>query len=273
MRLGLVLRPGTEADDARVAEQHACALVAVDTDRGGAFPAAAAVAVATRHVRVVVPVHLGTDHPVTLAEDVAVLDNLSGGRVVALVDTGDLDAEAAAEDLALLRASLRARPVRHQGPRWQVPAGIDGHEAPEAVEVTPKPVQVSVPLWLTGAAAPALASTGGVVLLASGTVAPDATADVQPALLEVGGTEASLDADRDAIVALAAAGATHTLLRAPDPNVAAPLVARFLIPEVGMTGFPRVVAETMLPPEWPGPARYVGGPEDRGAGLGEGVRA
>lgn len=273
MRLGLVLRPGTEADDARVAEQHACALVAVDTDRGGAFPAAAAAAVATRHVRIVVPVHLGADHPVTLAEDVAVLDNLSGGRVVALVDTGDLDAEAAAEDLALLRASLRARPVRHRGARWQVPAGIDGHEAPEAVEVTPKPVQVSVPLWLTGATSAPLAATTGLVVLGSSVAHLDADADVQPAILDVGGTEASLDADRDAVSALAAAGATHTLLRAPDPVVAAPLVARFLIPEVGMTGFPRVVAETMLPPTWPGPARYVGGPEDRGADVVKGARA
>lgn len=273
MRLGLVLRPGTESDEARVAEQHACALVAVDTDRGGAFPAAAAVAVATRHVRIVVPVHLGADHPVTLAEDVAVLDNLSGGRVVALVDTGDLDQEAAAEDLSLLRASLRARPVRHRGARWQVPAGIEGHEAPDAVEVTPKPVQVSVPLWLTGAAAPVLGASSGVVVLADAAVGPDAMADVQPALLEIGGTEATLDADRDAVVALAAAGATHTLLRAPDPTGAAPLVARFLIPEVGMTGFPRVVAETMLPPTWPGPARYVGGPEDRGADVVKGARA
>ncbi len=265
MRLGLVLRPGEEAGDARAAEEGACALVAVATDRGGAFPAAAAVAVATRHVRIVVPVHLGADHPVTLAEDVAVLDNLSGGRAVALVDTGDLDAAAAAEDLALLRAALRARPVRHQGERWRVPAGIEGHEAPEAVEVTPKPVQVSVPLWLTGAVAPAVGPAAGVVVLAGGGVAADPTADVQPALLDVGGSEATLDADRDAVVALADAGATHTLLRAPDPTVAAPLVARFLIPEVGMTGFPRVVAETMLPPAWPGPARYVGGPEDRGA--------
>ena len=69
-------------------------------------------AVVTDYVRIVVPIRLGTDHPVTLAEDIAVLDNLSGGRVVALVDTGDLGPEEAAEDLGLLRASLGARPVK-----------------------------------------------------------------------------------------------------------------------------------------------------------------
>ena len=46
MRLGLMLRAGSEAEDARVAEQHACAFVAVDTGPGAAFPAAASVAVA-----------------------------------------------------------------------------------------------------------------------------------------------------------------------------------------------------------------------------------
>jgi alkanesulfonate monooxygenase SsuD/methylene tetrahydromethanopterin reductase-like flavin-dependent oxidoreductase (luciferase family) len=275
MRLGLQLRRGREAEDARVAEDHACAFVLVDADAGGAFVAGAAVAVATRHVRIVVPVHLGTDHPVTLAEDLAVLDNLSGGRVVGLVDTGGLTVEEAAEDLALLRASLGARPVRHRGARWNVPAGLDGHEAPESVHVTPKPAQIRLPLWLTGTAAVSLAHQAPHAdpLLATSSEEVDADAPVQPAILGIGGTEASLDRDRDAIVALADAGATHLVLRAADPVAAAPLVSRFLIPEVAMTGFPRVVAEAMLPPAWPGPARYVTGQQfTAGSGAGEGQR-
>lgn len=261
MRIGLQLRPGREAEDARIAEAAACAFVGVDDAVRSPIVAAAAVAVATDLVRIVVPVRLGTDHPVTLAEDVAVLDNLSGGRVVALVDTGALGPEEAAEDLGLLRASLGARPVRHRGARWQVPAGLEGHEAPESIQVTPKPVQISVPLWLTGAVASGLDVAGGALpVLADATAAVDPAIEVQPAVLVIGGTEATLDADRDAVIALADAGATHLLLRAADPAAAAPLVARFLIPEVAMTGFPRVVAEAMLPPSWPGPARYVPAP-------------
>ena len=259
MRIGLELRRGHEPADARIAEAHACALVALDVDPGAAFVAGAAVAVATRHVRIVVPVHLGSDHPVTLAEDLAVLDNLSGGRVVALVDTGTLSVDEAAEDLALLRVSLSARPVRHRGARWQVPAGLEGHEAPESVHVTPKPVQVRLPLWLTGTAAAGLGAAALLdePVLATTPAEVDAAVPVQPAILAVGGSEATLDADRDAVVALADAGATHLVLRAADPALAAPLVSRYLIPEVAMTGFPRVVAEAMLPPDWPGPARYV----------------
>lgn len=259
MRLGLLMRRGSEAGDAASAEAHACAFVMLDADPGAAFVAGAAVAVATRHVRIVVPVHLGSDHPVTLAEDLAVLDNLSNGRVVGLVDTRELSVTEAAEDLALLRMSLSARPVRHRGERWQVPAGLEGHEAPESVHVTPKPVQIALPLWLSGDVAVKLAAghARDLPVLTSSVDGVDAAAPVQPALLAIGGTEASRDADREAVVALADAGATHLVLLAPDPTVALVQVARYLIPEVAMTDFPRVVAESMLPPGWSGPARYV----------------
>lgn len=264
MRLGLLLRRGSEADDAASAETHACAFVMLDADPGAAFVAGAAVAVATRHVRIVVPVHLGSDHPVTLAEDLAVLDNLSNGRVVGLVDTGDLTIIQAAEDLALLRMSLSARPVRHHGERWQVPAGLEGHEAPESVHVTPKPVQIDLPLWLSGDVAVQLAADHArdLPVLTASVDGIDAAAPVQPAFLAIGGTEATLEADRVAVVALADAGATHLVLQAADPMVALAEVARYLIPEVAMTDFPRVVAEAMLPPDWPGPARYVAAGRD-----------
>lgn len=259
MRLGLLLRRGSEAGDAASAEAHACAFVMLESDAGAAFVAGAAVAVATRHVRIVVPVHLGSDHPVTLAEDLAVLDNLSNGRVVGLVDTGELTVTQAAEDLALLRMSLSARPVRHHGERWRVPAGLEGHEAPESVHVTPKPVQIALPLWLSGDVAVQLAADHArdLPVLTSSVDGVDAAAPVQPAFLAIDGTEASLDADRDAVVDFADAGATHLVLQAADPTVALARVARFLIPEVAMTDFPRVVAESMLPPGWSGPARYV----------------
>lgn len=273
MRIGLQLRPGHEREDGRVAERAACAFVGIAGDARSPVVAAAAAVVATDLVRIVVPIRLGADHPVTLAEDVAVLDNLSGGRIVVLVDTGSLSAEEASEDLALFRASLGSRPVQHRGVRWQVPANLEGHEAPDSIQVTPKPVQISIPLWLSSSVAPGVHVAGGPLpVLATSMAEVDPSVDVQPAVLEVGGTEATLDADRDAVIALADVGATHLLLRVADPSAAAPLVARFLIPEVAMTGFPRVVAEAMLPPIWPGPARYVSAPRADKDGLEEGGR-
>jgi alkanesulfonate monooxygenase SsuD/methylene tetrahydromethanopterin reductase-like flavin-dependent oxidoreductase (luciferase family) len=262
VRLGLVLPVGREAEAARLAEAAGCALVAVDTGAGEAFVAAAAVAVATRSTRIVVPVHLGADHPVTLAEDVAVLDNLCGGRTVALVDTGDLDAAAAAEDLDLLLAGLAARPVQHVGPRWRVPAGLPDHRAPDRIQVTPEPVQIEVPVWLRGAVAEDLDARHP--RLATTLAAVDPTRRVQPGRFALGGRPDTLEADRDLVVAWAGAGATHAVVEVPDPAVALPVLARHLAPEVAMPEFPRVVAEAFTPPRWPGPARHVRwGPEEQ----------
>ena len=260
MRLGLALPVGDEAAAAAAAEAAGCAAVLVEAAGGAAVPAAAAAVVRTCLVRVAFPVRLGSDHPVTLAEDVAVLDNLSSGRIVAVVDTGDLGPEEAAEDLSVLLAALTPRPVRHDGPRWRVPAGLEGHRAPDRIEVTPKPVQVEVPVWIRGAAADALDPALPRLVADRGRVDPERR--VQPAVAELAGTADALDADRDAVVAWADAGATHLLVRFPDPAEGLPLLGRFLAPEVAMPEFPRVIAEADLPPPWPGPARYVTPPQE-----------
>ncbi len=257
MRIGIRTRPGHEAADAAAAEQHGTFGVLIDPHAGTAVLAAATAAARTSLTRLVVTVALGPDHPVTLAEDLAVLDNISAGRVVALVDTGELDLAAAGEDLALLRAALAPRPVRHQGPRWTVPAGLDGHEAPAAIEVTPKPVQLELPVWLTGAAAVALAEVTGDPVLATEPGACDAQRAVQPARARAHGDR---DRDRELVSRWRDAGATHLLLEVADPSAALPEIARYLIPEVAMPDFPRIVAEAMTPRVWPGPARYVTAP-------------
>jgi alkanesulfonate monooxygenase SsuD/methylene tetrahydromethanopterin reductase-like flavin-dependent oxidoreductase (luciferase family) len=258
MRIGLRTHPGQEAQEAAAAEQHGAFGVLIEPSSDTSAVAAAAAAARTRLVRLIVRTRLGSDHPITLAEDLAVLDNLSGGRVVLLADTGDLDLEAAEEDLALLLAGLTPRAVRHEGPRWRVPAGLDGHEHVDTIEVTPKPVQVQVPVWLTGAAAAALAAGSDLPILATRPEEADARRPVQPAVAALSG---ELEADRELVGRWRDAGATHLLLGAPTTPDQLAVIARYLIPEVAMPHFPRVVAEAMTPAAWPGPARFVTPPE------------
>jgi alkanesulfonate monooxygenase SsuD/methylene tetrahydromethanopterin reductase-like flavin-dependent oxidoreductase (luciferase family) len=247
MRLGLTLPPRREIETARLAEAAGLFGVLVEPDRPGTeMLAAGEVAAVTRAVRIVVRVPLGSEHPVTLAEELAVLDNLSGGRVVVLASTADLDLEAAAEDLQLLRDALGARPLRHRGRRWAVPAGLDGHVAPASVAVTPEPAQIDLPVWLHGQLAGELATLAGLPALAERPELASAEARVQPAVATLQG---DLDADRSSLIAWAEAGATHLLLRAEPSQVSE--IARFLVPEVAMPGFPRVVAESPPPLPWP----------------------
>ncbi len=250
MRLGLRLPAGGEPEAARLAEDAGLFGVLVDAaEPGEEVVVAAWVAAVTEQVRVVVRVALGCEHPVTLAEDLAVLDNIAAGRLVVVADTAALDAEAALEDLELLRRCWSARPVRHTGRRWRVPAGIEGHEAPDAVAVTPEPAQVDVPVWLTGAAAPALSAATGLPRLA---VAPSESSPdplVSPAL---GALAGEVEADRATVRAYAAAGATHLLVSVPAGDVSGHVtaIARHLAGEAAMPDFPRVVTET-VPPPWP----------------------
>ncbi len=258
MRIATTTRPGHEADDARAAEDVGAFGVLLDPGDGTGTIAGAAAATTTRATRLIVRVELGREHPVRLAEDIAVLDNISVGRVVALIDTGHLDVEAAREDLDLLVAALTPRPVQHAGARWRVPAGIDGHDAPERVEVTPKPVQVEIPVWLQGEVAAELALDRGLPRLATTLEEVDGDARVQPGRVTLHGER---EADRDLLARWRDAGATHLVVEVEDPRTQLPEVGRYLIPEVAMPLFPRVVAEAMTPRPWTGPARYVPAPD------------
>lgn len=250
MRIGLTLPAGRQDEAARLAEAAGLFGVLIEGEWPGLeMLAAGEVAATTRSVRIVVQVPLGSEHPVTLAEELAVLDNLAGGRLVVLADTAGLDADEAAEDLEVLRRSWTARPLRHRGVRWAVPAGIAGHTAPAAVMVTPPPAQVEVPVWLTGPAAAALAERIGLPAVAERPADARPDLAVQPAATTLTG---DLDDDRATVITWADAGATHLLVR--PGHLAVATIARHLAPEVAMAGFPRVVAESPLPLRWPGTA-------------------
>ena len=254
MRLGLVLAERREADMARVAESHGLfGVLAGAGDPRTAITAAVYASTATDFVRVVVNVRLGLEHPVAIAEELSVLDNVNNGRTVVLVDTGELAAADAADEVAVLREALGSRPLRHQGPRWKAPAGLPANaNAPEAIAVTPKPAQLEVPFWVAGAAAVDVARTAMLAELARDPAASTTGRTVQPGVTRISGT---LNVDRDLVSAWAAAGATHLLLELPsdaDQESVMTMVSRYLAPEVAMPHFPRVMSDSKVPLPWPG---------------------
>jgi len=91
--------------------------------------------------------------PVQLAQTLATVDQLSGGRVIAGLGLGRNDATRAAvgapptgvvarheEAVAVLRAAWSPGPLAHRGESWT----IDG------VDVQPKPVRGGIPIWFGG---------------------------------------------------------------------------------------------------------------------------
>jgi alkanesulfonate monooxygenase SsuD/methylene tetrahydromethanopterin reductase-like flavin-dependent oxidoreductase (luciferase family) len=129
--------------------------------------AAAFVAARTSAVRVVTQVPVGP-HPLQIAEQAAVVDNVSAGRLVlVLADTPGPPGTKPAEDLlaetaeVLLKASAPL-PFRHQGSRWTIPAGMDGHRSERRISVTPNTAQLELPIWLSGPAAVAVGSRFGL---------------------------------------------------------------------------------------------------------------
>jgi alkanesulfonate monooxygenase SsuD/methylene tetrahydromethanopterin reductase-like flavin-dependent oxidoreductase (luciferase family) len=251
MRIGIALPPADELRWAQRADELGLAAVLVRRDEpGAAASAAGAVAASTRDVRIAVETVIGEVHPVASAETLAVLDHLSGGRIIGAVRPAPgLSGHDVAEDVELLRRALRPGPVRHRGTRWRVPAGISEHQAPDAVEVTPKPVQPVLPLWWDGPGDGA--SVHGLPRVVTDPEDVDASAWVAPAKARQTG---DLDDDRGVVQAWAAVGATDLYLVPADAQRLELLddVVRYLSPEAAMPQFPRIIAESALPAAWPG---------------------
>ena len=245
MRLGLVIASGDEAAAAE-AEGHGLFGVLVSGTAGSECIAGAYAAAVTEFARIIVRVHIGSEHPITLAEEVSILDNACGGRVVVMADVSELDAGAAIEDVMLLRWALSSTPIRHAGARWTVPAGLPEHKATASVIVTPPPVQVQVPVWVIGGPSASVSEALGVPVVRTEPGSPGVSGALIPGLVALTG---NLEADRTRVQAWADAGVSHLLL---DRSAGGSLddVSRYLQPEVGMVRFPRVIADAALPMEW-----------------------
>lgn len=139
------------------------------------LPAAAAVAAVTERVRIgtnvlLLPLH----HPLRVAEDAAVVDLISNGRFQLGVAAGYRSEEFATygisrrerasrmeEGVRVLRGAWGPEPFAFAGQHWQFPP----------TDVTPKPKQDPLPLWMGASTGPALrraARHGCHLLLAGG---------------------------------------------------------------------------------------------------------
>jgi hypothetical protein len=256
LRIGLVLGEGQEATQAKLAEAHGLfGVIAGWGDPLTAVNAAIYASTATEFVRVVTRVRLGLEHPVTIAEELSILDNVNNGRTIVLADTGELTPESATDEVAVLREALSSRPIQHAGPAWKVPAGLPANAtAPTSISVTPKPAQLEVAFWVTGAVAEEVGAAAGLPVLAR-----EPRRLTKPKLVEPGAVSISshLKPDRELVTEWAAAGVTHLFVELPagaNLDETMRMVSRYLAPEVLMPHFPRVMSESKVPLPWPGDA-------------------
>lgn len=157
-----------------------------------ALVAAAACAATTRRLHIGVRVVPGSHHPLYLAEELHVLDQLLGGRLVAAVAGGGADAVAdagadeladqdrLAETLTVLLSAQATRPFRYEGPNWTIPANLPENTVnPERrLRVTPSPFSLHAELWLYGLNGAACSARFGLPVIAA---AEDTAADVAEA--------------------------------------------------------------------------------------------
>jgi len=171
MRLGLVLEPSPEAGplasligQAVAAEKAGLDLVCLMPWEGGpgALATAAALSGRTGFVRLAAVVPSGP-HPLRIAEEATVADNCSNGRLVLVLRDEHGDPELLAETVDILLAATAARPFAHEGHRWKIPAGRPENSGVERrLRVTPAPVQLELPIWLSGGAGAAVARERGL---------------------------------------------------------------------------------------------------------------
>jgi len=129
-----------------------------DAGAGGALGAAALVAQRTP-IRIGASVEVGLYHPLYLAEDIAVADLATGGRIEVLLRLPKPDASqrygtrmdrvGVREHLSVLAAALGGAHLSFKGSRLRIPAGLDANQpAPKRLAVNPGPAQPAVPVWV-----------------------------------------------------------------------------------------------------------------------------
>jgi alkanesulfonate monooxygenase SsuD/methylene tetrahydromethanopterin reductase-like flavin-dependent oxidoreductase (luciferase family) len=101
-------------------------------------------------------------HPLHTAEQVAVADNISNGRLTLVLSSGGPDPEPLAETVRVVVAANAPRPFAHSGSRWKIPGLIADNDAEPTISVTPQPAQLELPVWLAGAVAPPIARDFGL---------------------------------------------------------------------------------------------------------------
>jgi 5,10-methylenetetrahydromethanopterin reductase len=168
MRIGLgplALRDFAAADlrqMARKAESAGYDSIWVAESRGqgaGGGLAAAVYLAELVAIRVGVVVQAGLYHPLHLAEDIAVADVATRGRIEVAITQGDSpaalrygvprSAARLAEELGIVRTALSGAHFRHQGRYYRIPANLPANgTTPARLAINPAPAQPTIPLWL-----------------------------------------------------------------------------------------------------------------------------
>ena len=129
--------------------------------------AAAALAVRTEAVRIGLITSITLTNPLYVAEDVAVVDCIANGRVIVVPEPGRRRAEVSgynagtddaqaryAEALEVILKSWAPTAFAHDGRNWRLPGrdfrGNPFAEGVTEINVTPKPAQLNVPVWIPG---------------------------------------------------------------------------------------------------------------------------
>jgi alkanesulfonate monooxygenase SsuD/methylene tetrahydromethanopterin reductase-like flavin-dependent oxidoreductase (luciferase family) len=125
---------------------------------GGGLSAAALLAQAVP-IRVGAAVDVGLYHPLHLAEDIAVADLTTSGRLEVILrlpaasssQRYGVPAEAGwfEEHLSVLAAALSGAHVQWNGRHLRVPGRLDANQpVPERLALNPRPTQPAVPIWV-----------------------------------------------------------------------------------------------------------------------------
>ncbi|NKQ57230.1 LLM class flavin-dependent oxidoreductase [Amycolatopsis sp. K13G38] len=157
MRIGVLIAGGSprqRADAVCHADHSGLDLVWLAADRerpAASLVAATAAAARTRAVRVGVEVPLGDTHPLHVAEEIAVADQVLQGRLVPTLTPSRGAEPDFAEAVRLVFAAAGPRPFRHPGPRWPTPANLRAHgDVPAEVRVLPTRPHAPAAVWIDG---------------------------------------------------------------------------------------------------------------------------
>ena len=127
---------------------------------GGALAAAAMLAQLVP-IRIGAAVDAGLYHPLHLAEDIAIADLTSQGRIevlLRLATSGSMRYETPMErtwfeeHLELFAAALSGAHIQWNGEHLRVPARLEANQpAPQRLALNPRPAQPVVPVWIEAA--------------------------------------------------------------------------------------------------------------------------
>jgi len=148
----------TLATQAVAASFDAVWVVESRADGAGGGLAAAALLGQVIPIRVGAVVDAGLYHPLFLAEDIAVADLTSQGRVEVVLRLGtpassryetSTDRGWFEEHIHVLAAALSGAHIQWKGEHLHVPAQIDANQpAPSRLALNPRPFQPAVPIWI-----------------------------------------------------------------------------------------------------------------------------